>query len=142
MANLKNNYKKITVVLNEGRNFHFFIHKTLTKAVLKQMLSTILPSTGQNKLYGNLLLYVTSLISVMVGHFDSKHSCLIQKNVPIEFILLSKCQDGADSLQILTTSCLWFDCAACVAHVKKKLRLLARTVLGPAQESHLTFRGC
>ena len=38
-----------------------------------QTLSTIPPSTGQNKCYGNILLHKTSVISIMVGHFDYKH---------------------------------------------------------------------
>ena len=35
-----------------------------------------------------------SLISIMVSHFDCKHSCLVEKNVPIAFILPSRWQDG------------------------------------------------
>ena len=45
----------------------------------------------------NILLYV---ISVMVGHFDCKCSCLIEKNVPMAFILTNRWQDGAESLGI------------------------------------------
>ena len=33
----------------------------------------------------------------MVGQFDCKHSCLIENNVPMSFILLSEWQDGAES---------------------------------------------
>ena len=40
------------------------------------------------------------MISVMVGHFDCKHSCIVEKNVPIAFILPSRWQDGAESLVI------------------------------------------
>ena len=69
-------------------------------------LSTILPFTGQNKRYGNILLYVTFVISVLVSHFDYKHSRLIDKNVPIAFILPSRWPDGAESLGIGQTSCL------------------------------------
>ena len=36
-------------------------------------LSTILPSTGLNQCYGNILLYETYVISIMVSHFDYKH---------------------------------------------------------------------
>ena len=68
--------------------------------------STILPSTGQNKHYGDILLYETSVISIMVNHFDYKHKCLIQNNVPMAFILPSRWQDGAESLGIECTSCL------------------------------------
>ena len=43
----------------------------------------------------------------MVGHFDYKHRCLVEKNVPIAFILPSRWQYGAESLGIERTSCLW-----------------------------------
>ena len=43
----------------------------------------------------------------MVGHFDYKHRCLEKKNVPIELILPSRWQDGAESLGMEHTSCLW-----------------------------------
>ena len=48
------------------------------------------------------------MISIMVGHFDYKHRCLVEKNVPIVFILPSRWQDGAESLGMDCTSCLWF----------------------------------
>ena len=51
---------------------------------------------------------MTSVISIMVRHFESKNSCLVEKNVPKGFILPSGWQDGADSLGIETTSCLWW----------------------------------
>ena len=73
-------------------------------------LSTIPPSTGQNQCYGNILLYETSVISTIVSHFDYKHRCLVGKNVPIVLILPSRWQDGAGSLGIERTSCLWFKC--------------------------------
>ena len=45
----------------------------------------------------------------MVGHFDSKHRCHVEKNVPIAFILPSRLQDGAESLGIdhLLLMALW-----------------------------------
>ena len=43
----------------------------------------------------------------MVGHVDCKHSCLVDNNVPIAFVLASRWRDGAESLGIETTSCLW-----------------------------------
>ena len=43
----------------------------------------------------------------MVGHFDYKHRCLIEKNVPIDLFLPSRWQDGAESLAIECISCLW-----------------------------------
>ena len=54
------------------------------------------------------LRYKTSVISIMASHFDCKHSCRIEKNVPMAFILFSIWRDGAESLGIETTSCLWF----------------------------------
>ena len=44
----------------------------------------------------------------MVIHFDSKYSCLIEKNAPIAFILPSRWQDGTESLGMETTSCLCY----------------------------------
>ena len=43
----------------------------------------------------------------MFGHFDCSHSCLIEKNVHIAFILPSRWKDGAESLEIKTKCCLW-----------------------------------
>ena len=62
--------------------------------------------TGQNKCYGNILLYMTSVIYIICGHFKCKQSCFIEKNVPIEFILPSRWLDGVQSLGIEITSCL------------------------------------
>ena len=72
-----------------------------------QTLSTIRPSTGQNKRCGNILLCETSVISIMIGHFHYKHRCLVEKNVPIAVILPSRWWDGAESLGIEYTNCLW-----------------------------------
>ena len=44
----------------------------------------------------------------MVGHFDCKPSCLIEKNVRVAFILPSRWHDGAESLGIETNRCLCF----------------------------------
>ena len=55
---------------------------------------------GQNKCYGNILLYETSVISIMVGHFDFKHRCLVEKNVLIALIIPSRWRDDAESLGI------------------------------------------
>ena len=41
-----------------------------------------------------------SLISIIVGHFDYKHRCLVEKNVPIVLIFPSRSRDGAESLGI------------------------------------------
>ena len=54
----------------------------------------------------NILLYKTSVISIMAGHFDYKHRYLVEKNVPIALILPSRRQDGAESLGMECTSCL------------------------------------
>ena len=54
---------------------YIFYHKPLV--LYPQTLSNIPPSTGQNKCYGNILLYETSVICLQVGHFDSKHRCLV-----------------------------------------------------------------
>ena len=69
-------------------------------------LSTIPPSTGQNQCYGNILLYETSVISIMVGHFDYKHRCLIEKDVPMALILPSRWWYSAESLWMESASCL------------------------------------
>ena len=45
-------------------------------------------------------------ISIIVSHFDHKHRCLVQKNVPILLILPSRWQYGNESLGIERTSCL------------------------------------
>ena len=37
---------------------------------------------------------------VKMAKYDGHHRCLIEKNVPIAFILLSRWQDGAVSLGI------------------------------------------
>ena len=47
-----------------------------------------------------------SVIFIMVGHFDCKHRCHVEKNAPIRFILPNRWQNGAESLGIETTSCL------------------------------------
>ena len=49
----------------------------------------------------------SSLGDIIVSHFDYKHRCLLEKNVPIALILPSRWQDGAESLGIEPTSCLW-----------------------------------
>ena len=38
-----------------------------------KILSTILPSTGQNKFYGNNLLYVTSVFTVKMANHYGNH---------------------------------------------------------------------
>ena len=40
------------------------------------------------------------MIPIMVGHFDCKQICHIEKNVSIAFILPSRWQDGAESLDM------------------------------------------
>ena len=47
----------------------------------------------------------------MVSHFDYKHRCLLEKNVPIALILPSRWQDGPESLGIEHNSCLFYHLA-------------------------------
>ena len=42
----------------------------------------------------------------MADH-DGNHRCLVEKNVPKVLILPSRWQDGAESLGMETTTCLW-----------------------------------
>ena len=63
-------------------------------------------TSGQNQLYGNILLYETSVFIVKMADHDGNHKCLVEKNVPIVLILPSRWQDGAESLGTETTSCL------------------------------------
>ena len=39
----------------------------------------------------------------MVSHFDYQHKCLVEKNVPMGYILPSRWQDVAESLGIERT---------------------------------------
>ena len=45
-------------------------------------------------------------VYIQNGQHFGNHRCIIEKNVPIVFILPSRWQDGAESLGIETTSCL------------------------------------
>ena len=65
------------------------------------------------------------MISIMVGHFDYKHRCLVEKNVPIALILPSRWQDGAESLGMECTSCL------CNDLVKSKFSAASLAVYDP-----------
>ena len=47
------------------------------------------------------------MFTVKMADNYGKHRCLVEKNVPIAFILPRRWQDGAESLGIETTSCLW-----------------------------------
>ena len=69
-------------------------------ALHPQTPSTIPPSIGQNKCYGNILLYGTFMFIVNMTDHDGNYRCLIQKNVPIALILPSRWRDGAGSLGI------------------------------------------
>ena len=80
----------------------------MSQLVSKTIDSLLSPSLdSQHHLLGNVLLYESSVISIMVSHFDYKHRFLVEKNVPIALILPSRRQDGAESLGIEHTSCLW-----------------------------------
>ena len=74
--------------------------QTATAALHSQTLSTIPPSTGQNKRYGNILLYETSMFVVKMANYDGNHRYFVEKNVPIALILPSRWQDSAESLGI------------------------------------------
>ena len=64
-------------------------------------------STGQIKRDGNILLYETVVFTVKMANHFGNHRCLVEKNVFIAFILTSRWRDGAESLGIETTCCLW-----------------------------------
>ena len=57
------------------------------------------------------------MISIMVGHFDYKHRCLIEKNVPIVLILASRWQDGAESLGMELSMALDYESKRLALHV-------------------------
>ena len=44
---------------------------------MPRLSSTILPSAGQKKRNGKIILYITYVISAIVGHIDGKHSCIL-----------------------------------------------------------------
>ena len=60
------------------------------------------------------------------------HRCLVENIVPLVFIFPSIWQDGAESLGMETTSCVWF-CCCC-------LYLLSRLALALA--NNCDFRNC
>ena len=76
-----------------------FLHKQVVCSIPR-----LSASTGQNKCFGNSLLYETSVISIMVGHFDYKHKYLVEKNVPKVLIFPNRWQDGAESPGMETMS--------------------------------------
>ena len=79
----------------------------MSQLVSKTIDSLLSPSLdSQHHLLGNVLLYESSVISIMVSHFDYKHRFLVEKNVPRVLICLVDDRDGAESLGIGHTSCL------------------------------------
>ena len=72
-----------------------FYHRQLVRSITP---STILLSTGQNKRYGNILLYETSMFIVKMADHDGNHRYLIEKNIIIVLILPTRREDGAESL--------------------------------------------
>ena len=79
-------------------------------ARLEEQLLPIPDVCGSNpvigKIYtGHLFTSVLVFIVKMADH-EGNHRCLIEKNVPIVLILLSRWQDGAESLGMETTCCL------------------------------------
>ena len=101
----KSERKVLTLV---GYKLRLIEYKHKQQVLYHQTLSTIPPSTGKNKHYGNILLYKTFVISIMVGHFDYEQRCRIEKNVPIALILPSRWRYGAESLGMERTSCLCY----------------------------------
>ena len=79
-------------------------HKVDRKRYCHRQLVRSIPRLSTNSwvksMLWNILLYKISVISIMVGHFDHKHRCLIEKNVPITLILPSRWRYGAESLGI------------------------------------------
>ena len=71
----------------------------------------------QNQCYGKILLNTTSVIIVKMADHDGNHRCLIEKNVPIALIFPNKWQDGAKSLGMETTSCLWHNQQSSLLHI-------------------------
>ena len=61
----------------------------------------------QGKIHALGTFFSTSVISFMVSHFDYKHRCHVEKNVPIALILPSRWQNGAESLGREITNCQW-----------------------------------
>ena len=59
--------------------------------------------------------YETAVFTVKMADNYGKHRCLVEKNVPIAFILPRRWQDGAESLGIETTSCLWLYLTVAIA---------------------------
>ena len=51
--------------------------------------------------------YLTIWLWKKTADHAGNHRCLIKKNSPIALILPSRWQDGAESLGMETTSCLW-----------------------------------
>ena len=64
-----------------------FGHKHIVVSIHRLSEPSCHLGTGQNKHNGKILLSMTYVISIMVGYFDCKHSCLVEKNVAIAFIL-------------------------------------------------------
>ena len=54
------------------------------------------------------LLFWTSVISIMVVHFECKNKCNAEKNFHIAFILPIRWQNCTEALGIETTRCQWF----------------------------------
>ena len=68
------------------------------------------------------------MISIMVSHFDYKHRCPVEKNVPIALILPSRSHYGAESLGVERTSCL---CQSFALLKTNKFRQTSFAILAP-----------
>ena len=69
-------------------------------------LSTILPSTGQNKHFRNIHLYETAVLKVTMANHELNHRCLIEKQVHIVFILTNRWHYRDVSLGIPQAVCV------------------------------------
>ena len=84
------------------------MHLELLVSIPRLSAPSCLPSSGQNKCYGNIFLHKIAVFTVKMANQYGNHRCLIEKNVPIAFIVPSRWWDGAESLGIETASCLCF----------------------------------
>ena len=74
--------------------------------------STILPSTGQNKCYGNILFYKTSVFTVKMADNYRNQRCLVENNVSIALLFPNRWQDGAESLELETPKAVYCESAS------------------------------
>ena len=82
--------------------FECYFNTPKYKELVVSIIRLSPPSTWQNKYYGSILLNETAVFAVKkVDHYGN-YRCLIEKNVPIAFILPGRWRDGGESLGIET----------------------------------------